>query len=123
LRYREQIDFSTACVKFSAQLESIAPNLAPLDKASPRDDEAQLKRALLQHAQSSWRAALAQGRVTYRAGENEIRVDACAAREIVIESALWRAERVAMIAIAFGVVGIILLAWGWRIRQSKSGAQ
>jgi tetratricopeptide (TPR) repeat protein len=114
LRYREQIDFSTACVKFSAQLESIAPNLAPLDKASPHDDEAQLKRALLQHAQSSWRAALAQGRVTYRAGENEIRVDACAAREIVIESAPWRAERVAMIAIAFGVVGVVLLAFALR---------
>ncbi|MBI5649399.1 MAG: hypothetical protein HZC40_02965 [Chloroflexi bacterium] len=123
LRYHEQIDFSTACVKFSAQLANIAPNLAPLDKASPNDDEAQLKRALLQHAQTSWRAALAQGRVTYRAGENEIRVDACAAREIVIESAPLRVERVAMIALAIGIVGFVMLAWGWRTRKAKSGAK
>lgn len=120
-RYHEQVDFSAACAKFVAQLDAINPSLAPLEKAAPNDDEAQLKRALLKNAQAGWRASLAQGRVTYRVGNEQVNVDACATREIVIESAPWRVDRIALIVGGVGIVGMAMLVWGWRARTRRRG--
>ncbi|MBI5301890.1 MAG: hypothetical protein HY868_07120 [Chloroflexi bacterium] len=120
LDYREQVDLSPACAAFSAQLDALAPTLASLDKASPKDDEAQLKRALLQSAQNGWRAALAQGRVTYRAGENETRVEACAAREIALTSSPFRVEYGAAVVGVIIVLGIAAGVVVFRGKKSRN---
>ncbi|MBI3912975.1 MAG: hypothetical protein HY327_02080 [Chloroflexi bacterium] len=118
-RYRETVDLSGACRVFSAQLENLAPNVAALQNAN--DAEAQLKRALLAYAQTGWQSALAQGRVTYRVGSNETVVDACAAREVAVDIAPLRVERVAAIVIVIEILGggILLLR---RIRRKSGGA-
>ena len=108
-RYQESVDLSVACRALTAQLDAISKNLAPLENAAKSDDEAQLKRALLQHAQSGWRAALAQGRVTYRAGPGETRVDTCTSRTIAWSSSSLRAERIALIVAAVELLGIGIL--------------
>lgn len=120
-RYREQVDLSGACRVFSAQLESVAQNLALLQTAN--DDVAQLKRALLTFAQSGWQRARAQGRVIYRVGENETIVDSCAAREIAMEAAPLRVERVAALVIALEILGGGILAWRWIRRKSRGAGE
>ena len=117
LDYREQVDLSEVCAAFTGQLDALSPALAPLDKASRADDEAQLKRALLQSAQNGWRNALAQGRAIFRAGDKDVRVEACGAREIVIVESPLRLERIAIVLGAIGVLGLgMALVWA-RLRK------
>jgi hypothetical protein len=123
LQYRESVNLAPACAKFNAQLAVIAPNLTPLEKASPNDDEAQLKRALLTSAQSGWRNALAQGRVVYRAGDQEQRVEACASREITLEASPFRVEMVVGIVGIIFVLGIVGGVMWWRGRKRASTRQ
>jgi tetratricopeptide (TPR) repeat protein len=121
LDYREQVDLGSACTNFSGQLASLAPNLATFAKASPQDDEAQLKRALLESAQSGWRNALAQGRVVYRAGENEVRVEACGARQVAITASPLRGDVIALAASVLGVLGIALGVLAFRGMMHRRG--
>ena len=116
-QYREDIDLSSACNAFNAQLDSIATNLSPLASASPNDDEAQLKHAMLNFAQKGWQNALSAGRVTYHAGANELRVDTCAAQTLAWSSSSWRIERVAIVVIVIELFGAGILVWRWRKRS------
>ncbi|MCI0476080.1 MAG: hypothetical protein L0Y55_07515, partial [Anaerolineales bacterium] len=122
-RYREGVDLSPACRAFTAQLDPLAQNLKSLETASPSDDEAQLKRALLKYAQRGWQAALANGRATYRAGVEEDRVEPCAAKTLAWSSSAWRPERVALIVGAVEVVGIVVLVLRWRSRRKGQGGK
>jgi hypothetical protein len=111
--YREGVDLSAACRVFSAQAESVG-----LPNAS--DEETQLKRALLAYAQAGWQSALAQGRVTYRAGGNETRVSPCATREIALAASAWRIERVIATVIGLELVGGVILVVRWLYRKRGS---
>jgi hypothetical protein len=116
--YQEQVDLSPACGILEKQLESIAQTLKPLDSAPATDTEAQLKRALLKNAQSGWQRSLAQGRVRYRAGSDEINVDACAARTVSFSSSSLRIEFVVVLAVIMGGLlglGILYVEW-YRMR-------
>ncbi len=117
--YREEVDLAAACSAFGAESAAAAKNLAPLDSApgTSRDDEAQLKRALLKYAQSGWQAALAQGSVTYRAGSNETRVEPCAVRTVALSASAFRPLRVALIVAAIEIVGIGILVVRWQRRK------
>ena len=114
--FREEVDLAVACSAFSAESAAAAKDLAPLDSATAasRDDEAQLKRALLKYAQSGWQAALAQGSVTYSAGANETRVEPCAARAVAFSALAFRPLRVALIVAVIEMVGIGILIARWR---------
>ena len=115
--YREDVDLGAACSAFSAESSAATKSLALLDNAAANDDEAQLKRALLQNAQSGWQDALAQGSVTYRAGSNETRVEPCAARAVALSATAFRPLRVALIVAAIEIVGIGILIGRWRRRR------
>jgi len=117
IRYREEIDLTGTCNTFNAQLEAIHQNLTPLANASPNDEEAQLKRALLQYAQRGWQNALSFAQVTFRAGEEETRVDACAAKKIAWSSSTWKIERVAILVLVIEVLGVGMLVARWRGRK------
>lgn len=119
LSYSEQVDLSGTCNTFNAQLDAIHQNIASLANASPNDEEAQLKRALLQYAQRGWQNALSFAKVTFRAGEEETRVDACAAKTIAWSSSTWKIERVAMVVLAIELIGVGILIWRWRARHSS----
>lgn len=119
-QYREDINLSSACNTFNAQLDSIASNLSPLASASPNDDEAQLKRAMLNFAQKGWQNALSVGRVTYHAGANESRVDTCAAQTLAWSSSSWRVERVAIVVVVIELIGAGILVW--RLKKSRGRA-
>lgn len=116
-QYREAIDLSSACNAFNAQIDSITNNLAPLASAAPNDAAAQLKRALLQFAQKGWQSALSSGRVIYRAGANEARVETCAAQTLVWSSSSWRIERVAIVVGVIELIGAGILVWRWQSRR------
>jgi hypothetical protein len=116
-RYSEAVDLSVACSAFTAQIDSVSQNLAPLDNAAANDDEAQLKRVLLNYAQRGWQAALAQGGVIYQAGSNETRVEPCAARAVAIASSTFLPVRVALIVAVVELVGIGILVVRWRGRK------
>lgn len=118
-QYREDIHLSSACDAFNAQIDSMANNLSPLAPASPTDDAAQLSRAMLQFAQKGWQNALSAGRVTYRAGSNESRVDTCAAQTLAWSSSSWRVERVAVVVILIELIGAGVLVWRWRKARRK----
>ncbi|MGE5262561.1 MAG: hypothetical protein ACM3S0_04200, partial [Acidobacteriota bacterium] len=112
--YQEQVDLSPACGILEKQLESIAQTLKPLDSAPATDTESQLKRALLKNAQSGWQRSLAQGRVRYRAGSDEMNVDACAARTVSFSSSSLRIEFVVVLAVIMGGLlgmGILYVEW------------
>jgi hypothetical protein len=113
-RYTEQVDLAGTCGTFNAQLDDVKKNLAALDNTSPNDEEAQLKRALLQYAQRGWQNALAFAQVTYRAGEDETRVNACTARTIAWSSSSWKIERIAVAVLLVELVGVGFLLWRWR---------
>ncbi len=114
--YRESVDLSAACRIFSAQAESIA-----LPNAS--DEESQLKRALLSYAQAGWQSALAQGRVTYRAGAEATRISSCATRDIALSSSAWRVERVIALAIGLELIGGMILLARWLLRKRGSAGE
>ncbi|MBM3129514.1 MAG: hypothetical protein FJ009_12915 [Chloroflexi bacterium] len=116
-RYREGVDLSPACRAFAAQLDPLAQNLKAVESASPNDDEAQLKRALLKYAQRGWQAALANGRATYRAGAEEDRVEPCAAKTLAWSSSAWRPERVAIAVGVIELLGIAFLILRWRNKK------
>ncbi len=116
LRYSEAVDLSRACGAFTAQLDALAQHLQALEN-SPASDEAQLQRALWRYAQRGWQASLATGRVVYRAGTREERVEACAAKTLVWSSSTWRPERVAIVVVVIEVVGIGFLIARWRRRR------
>ncbi len=120
-RYREQVDLSPACNAFSAQLDAVTQNLAPLENVSANDEEGQLKRALLKNAQSGWQQALSQARVTYRLGTNESQVDACTARTIDLSTIALHTERViVLIGMSVIVIGDIVLLVLWlRSRRGR----
>ena len=112
VRYQENVDLSRACAAFTAQLDAVAQNAKPYENIAASDEEAQLKRALWQYAQSGWQAALANGRVTYRAGIEEARVETCGARALTWNSSEWQIERVGIVAgilLALVVLGAILI--------------
>ncbi|MBI5029839.1 MAG: hypothetical protein HZB51_04880 [Chloroflexi bacterium] len=117
IRYREDLDLSSACNEFNLQISDILKNLSSLDVASPNDVEAQLKRALLSYAQRGWQNALALGRVTYRAGTDEARVDACGARTLEWSPSSWRPERVGIIVAGIELIGAGILIWRWRSKS------
>lgn len=122
MRYREQITLSPACNTFSAQLDAVTQNLAPLENVSLNDEEGQLKRALLKNAQSGWQQALSQGRVTYRLGVNESQVDACAARAVDLSTTTLRTERVVLLGVPIVVIAdaVLLVLW---LRRKKVGVR
>jgi hypothetical protein len=120
-RYRESVDLSAACVAFAAPLDAISQSLKPLDNAPATDEEAQLKRTLLKYAQRGWQSALANGRVTYRVGADETRVEACTAQTVVASSSTWRPERVALIVAGIELVGIAVLVVRWRGKTRRHG--
>lgn len=115
--YREAVDLSPACAEFTAAVNEISKNLTPLASASANDDEAQLKRALFRFAQRGWQSALSFSRVTYRAGAEEARVDACAARTLAWSSSTWRPERVGWVVAVIELGGIGILAARWLSRR------
>lgn len=117
IQYREAVDLSSACRAFTVQLDSLAQNLKTLENASPDDEEAQLKRALLQYSQRDWQASLAIGHVIYRAGAQEARVEPCTAKTLVWSSSAWRPVRVAIVVGMIELVGIIVLLVRWRGRR------
>lgn len=117
IHYREQVDLAAACSTFNAQIDEIGRNLTPLQTISANDAEAQLKRVLLQYAQRGWQNALSFARVTYRAGNAESRVDACAAKTIAWSSSAWRVERVAAAVLLIEAVGIGVLVVRWMRRK------
>jgi len=106
---------------FAAPLDAISQSLKPLDNAPATDEEAQLKRTLLKYAQRGWQSALASGRVTYRVGADETRVEACTAQTIVASSSTWRPERVALIVAGIELVGIAVLVVRWRGKTRRHG--
>ncbi len=118
-RYREDIDLSTACAAFTAQMDAASKGLALLDRAStsPGDDEMQLKRALLKYAQSGWQSALAQSRVLYQVGANQARVEPCAARQVVISTSTFLPGRVGLIVAVVEIVGLGILVARWRRKK------
>jgi hypothetical protein len=118
-RYREDLDLSSACNEFNMQIGDLLKNLTPLDAAAANDSEAQLKRALLGYAQRGWQNALALGQVTYRAGADQARVDACAARTLEWSSSTWRPERVGLVVAGIELIGAGILIWRWRRRKGK----
>lgn len=119
-RYRERVDLSPACNAFSAQLDAVIQNLAPLGNVSANDEEGQLKRALLKNAQSGWQQALSQGRVTFRLGANESQVDACTTRTVDLSSMTLRTERVVLIGVPIMViVDVVLLVVWLRKRRGR----
>ena len=118
IRYSEYVDLSGTCNTFSTQLEGINQNIVPLANALPNDEEAQLKRALLQYAQRGWQNALSFAQVTFRAGKEETRVDACAAKTIAWSSSTWKIERVAILVLVIEVLGVGILVARWRARHS-----
>jgi inorganic triphosphatase YgiF len=111
------VDLSSACRAFTAQLEALAQNLKTLENIPPDNEEAQLKRALLQYAQRGWQAGLVSGRAVYRAGAQEARVEPCAAKTLVWSSSAWRPLRVAIIVGIIELVGIVVLLARWRGRR------
>lgn len=119
MRYREDLDLSAACNEFNLQISDVLKNLAPLDATSSNDVEAQLKRALLAYAQRGWQNALALGRVTYRAGADEARVDACGARTLEWSPSSWRPERVGIVVGGIEIIGAGILIWRWRKKRKK----
>jgi hypothetical protein len=116
-RYREDVDLSSACGAFVGQLDAVTQNLAPLQNASASDEEARLKRALFKYAQDGWQAAFAQGRVVYRVGSSQARVEPCAAQSVTLSTAAFLPERVALIVGAIELVGIAILVARWRRKK------
>lgn len=120
--YREQVDLAAACDAFTAQSDEVTRNLSALQNISASDEEGQLKRALLQSAQRGWQNALAFGRVTYRAGNEQARVDACAGQTLAWSSSVWKIERVGLAFLAVQVVGIpVVVLWWSRQTRRPSG--
>jgi len=113
-QYREEIDLDPACGTFNAQINEITRNLAPLQTTLTGDDETQLKRALLESAQRGWQNALSFARVSYRAGNEEKRVDACAGQTLAWSSSAWRVERIAIVLIVIELIGAGILFVRWR---------
>ena len=120
-QYREGVDLSPVCSTLSAQLDGFTQNLKPLENLPASDEEGQLKRALLQYAQRGWQSAMATGSVTYRAGADETRVEACSARALASSSSTWRPDRVAIVVVAAQLVLLTMLAAAWWIRKARRG--
>ncbi len=123
LRYSEPVDLGETCDTFNAQLQAINQNLASLANLSPNDEEAHLKRALLQYAQRGWQNALSFAQVTFQAGETETRVDACAAKTIAWSSSTWKIERVGILVLAIEVIGVGIWVARWQARRSSKSNQ
>lgn len=115
--YREVVDLSAACRTFTGQLEALAQNLKTLENLAPDNEEAQLKRALLQYSQRRWQAILASGHVIYGAGTQKARVEPCTAKTLTWSSSAWRPLRVAIVVGIIELVGIIVLLVRWRGRR------
>jgi anti-sigma-K factor RskA len=62
---------------------------------------------------------LANGRATLRAGAEEDRVEACAAKQLAWSSSAWRVERVAIGVIVVELIGAAILFVRWRGRQRR----
>ena len=112
-RYREDIALAPACAAFNAQIDALSKLLTPLENASPKDDEAQLKRTLLQNAQRGWQNAIAFGRVSYRAGTQESVVDACATKTLTWSASAWKIERVGLLIAFAGFIVLVFVAVLW----------
>ena len=117
--YREEVDLTRACSTVEAQLQTIGQIVKPLENAPATDAEGQLKRSLLKNAQSGWQRVLAQGRVTYRAGANEVSVDACAARTVAVSASPMRVEFIGLIIAGVGLFAMGLLFVVWRRYTSR----
>ncbi len=124
-RYQERADLSNACGVLTGQLQAIEQKAKPLENAAASDAEAQLKRALLTQARNGWQRALAQGDVTYSTGGNSATVEACSARAASFSTSPVRVEMIAGAAIAFWVVGMIVLfiVWYARVRRNRTARQ
>ncbi len=121
-RYQERSDLSQACGILKGQLQAIEQKAKPLENAAATDAEAQLKRALLTQARNGWQRALAQGDVTYSTGGNSATVEACSTRVASFATSPLRVEMIAGAAIAFWVVGMIVLfvVWYARVRRNRA---
>lgn len=120
--YREQVNLAAACDAFTAQSDEIARNLSALQNISASDEEGQLKRAMLQAAQRGWQNALAFGRVTYRAGNEESRVDICNGQTLAWSSSSWKVERIGLAFLIIQAIIIPAVVWWWikkRPRESN----
>ena len=119
-RYDEKVDLSPACRAVTPQVDVIAAPLTSLDSASASDAEAQLKRALYKYAQSGWQNAFAKGRVTYRLGDNESRVDACATRPVALSTSEYIPLRVGLGIAIIEMIGVGILIWRFARRKKKA---
>jgi tetratricopeptide (TPR) repeat protein len=120
--WNEEIDLAPACDDFSSEIDSISKQLDPLTGAPTADEEAQLKRALLDNAQTGWRDALAQGQVVYTLAGNTQNVEPCTARAISLSASSPLTLRLAFVAaifavVAVGAIGIVAVLWTRRRRR------
>ncbi len=119
MQYEEEFDLSPACATFEAELQAIRQAAKPLESASVDDVEAQLKRELYLYAQSGWQRALAQGRVTARAGAHTATVPACSTQVVAFSTLPIRVELIAVCAAGFWILGMLVLFAWWRMRTAK----
>ncbi len=117
--YHEEIDLSRACAPLNAQLNALKTNLGRYQNVAQSDGEGQLKRALLQIAQSGWQRALSDGSVAFHAGGKQVRVDACAARTLGWTSSSPRLAALAVVA--GGLVAITGVTGVWLISRKRGG--
>ncbi len=120
--YREGVNLAPACNTVTAQIDALGQALAPLENASGNDDQAQLKRAWLENAQRDWQATLTNGRVTYRAGKDEMRVSACATQMLDMSSTSPQVEQIIIASIGGVLIISIGVASALIIRRRKKSA-
>ncbi len=112
LHYREQVDLSAGQAQMQTTLNEMSAALGELSTASPDDPEAQLRRALLNHAQQWWYQQLGALTIEYEldAGSGVTRqwtISPGAPRKLEYDAETIRGEFYVVAAIVG--VGILLL--------------